>query len=596
MKNTNAKAVLGLVTGIALANTANAAVVVVNSNVTTSTTWTNNNVYRLANQVYVMPGATLTIEPGTVIASTPTVNGSGSLAVTRGAQIFVNGNEENPVIMTSTDDVATWDPLPAHPTGRDPKTGTWREAANEWGNLTIMGRGFISASCIPTNSSTCNVNNLSPMEGLIGQSKDDPNVRYGGNQDNDDSGSISYLSIRYGGRVVGLGNELNGLSLGGVGRNTDINHVEIMNNVDDGIEIWGGTVNIKHFSIWNVGDDSLDIDQGWRGKAQFGLVVQGYSVDAAQGSGVGDNCLEMDGAEGADAQPITTTTLYNLTVIGQPVSGDHGTAWRDNAHVQLRNCIFMDLGERLIQVENGDNCTTGYGFNGTPTWAQTWALPYTAAWDPEAVNQCSNPEQRYQAQSAGDPSIGQGFLAEMTDSVFFRNLNNAYNNANGSDFLGVTVAGGNAPAKGNIVAANMPIQALTRTSPIPLQGGSLTMLRVTSVDPRPAANALNSNSTAPNDGFFTQADYRGAFGPNENWLCTWTAADAYGFSVAPPAGCGAEPCPADTDGSGAVDVDDLVAVILAWGPCVECPADIDDSGTVDVDDLVAVILGWGPCS
>ena len=82
---------------------------------------------------------------------------------------------------------------------------------------------------------------------------------------------------------MGLGNELNGLSLGAIGRETDIEYVEIMNNVDDGIEIWGGAVNLKYFSVWNVGDDSFDVDQGWRGKAQFGLIVQGYSLDASQG-------------------------------------------------------------------------------------------------------------------------------------------------------------------------------------------------------------------------------------------------------------------------------------------------------------------------
>jgi hypothetical protein len=84
-----------------------------------------------------------------------------------------------------------------------------------------------------------------------------------------------------------------------------------MNNVDDGIEIWGGTVNLKYFSIWNVGDDSLDIDQGWRGKAQFGLIVQGYSLNASQGSGVGDNLIEIDGAEQSDWQPVTTASIYN---------------------------------------------------------------------------------------------------------------------------------------------------------------------------------------------------------------------------------------------------------------------------------------------
>ena len=119
-------------------------------------------------------------------------------------------------------------------------------------------------------------------------------VTGGGGNDDDDSGTISYLSLRYGGKVVGLTNELNGLSLGGIGRGTDIHHVDIMNNVDDGVEIWGGTVNLKYLNVWNIGDDTFDVDQGWRGKAQFGLIVQGHSLDAAQGSGVGDNALELE--------------------------------------------------------------------------------------------------------------------------------------------------------------------------------------------------------------------------------------------------------------------------------------------------------------
>jgi hypothetical protein len=330
------------------------ATIVVNADIATSTTWTANNIYNLASQIYVLPGATLTIEPGTVIAST--ANAGGSLCVTRGAQIFVNGTERNPVIMTSDADRATW-------VGGDPKTGTWRAACNEWGNLTICGRGYVSENLNPaTNTATPNAANYGTMEGLTPAFPGDTRVYYGGGNDDDDSGNISYLSLRYGGKVVALTNELNGLSMGGVGRGTDVHHVEIMNNVDDGIEVWGGTVNFKHLSIWNVGDDSFDVDQGWRGRAQFGLIVQGYSVPASQGSGWGDNAIEMDGAEQSDYQPVTTATIYNFTVIGcptTPVTGgtggtDHGIALRDNARVQFRNCIFTDIGERVLSFDNTD--------------------------------------------------------------------------------------------------------------------------------------------------------------------------------------------------------------------------------------------------
>jgi hypothetical protein len=276
----------------------------VTANISTSTVWTADNVYNLTTQIYVLPGATLTIEAGTTVASTPTVNGSGSLAVSKGGQIFVQGTAECPVIMTSTNDTATW-------TGGDRRTGTWREAANEWGNLTIMGAGYISEDATPGNVPTCAATNVAQMEGLTPDFPGDTKVLYGGGDDADDSGSIEYLSVRYGGRVIGLANELNGLSLGGIGSGTTVSHVEIMNNVDDGIEIWGGRFNLDHFAVWNIGDDSLDVDQGFRGRVQFGLIVQGYSLDASQGSGVGDNICEVDGAENSDWQPVTTTTFYN---------------------------------------------------------------------------------------------------------------------------------------------------------------------------------------------------------------------------------------------------------------------------------------------
>lgn len=208
--------------------------------ITVSTTWTPDNIYSLVDQIFVMPGATLTIEAGTRIASTPTADGSGSLAVTRGGKIMVLGTQDNPVVMTSSAD-----------------DGTWREAANEWGNLTIMGNGLISASHFDGEPVVVNGRpntkipdglNEKQMEGLVASFPGDTKVLYGGDNDDDDSGTINYLSIRYGGRVVGLGNELNGLSLGGIGRATDIQFVEIMNNVDDGIEIWGGAVNLKYIT------------------------------------------------------------------------------------------------------------------------------------------------------------------------------------------------------------------------------------------------------------------------------------------------------------------------------------------------------------
>ncbi len=484
-----------LIVGATATASANAAEIFVTANISTSTTWTADNVYNLQQQIYVLPGATLTIEPGTRIASTAGLG--GSLAVSRGAQIFALGENGAPVVFTSTAD-----------------NGTWREAANEWGNLTIMGAGYIAENAIPTNSAVPSASNFANMEGLqppagstIGQ--------YGGGNDDDDSGTLSFVSFRYGGSVVGNGNELNGLSLGGIGRGTDIHHIEVMNNVDDGIEIWGGTVNLKYFSIWNIGDDSLDVDQGWRGKAQFGLIVQGYSVDDVQGSGVGDNAIEMDGAEDSDWQPVTTASIYNMTVIGQPLpsAGDGLTAWRDGARVQFRNSIFMDGGETLVRPDGDDgDGASGYGHNGTLSFADIWNTPHTSL---SSINAPAGQAAFYQSQTSGN-------LAEMTDCVFFRNLDpNAYTEATAR---GVLDASNN-----NVIATASPIASIGRLAPV-VRGGKM-MTQVVSLDPTPINDAATSTSVAPVDGFFSRAAYKGAFSPDtqNNWLAGWSASAEFGF-------------------------------------------------------------------
>jgi len=516
--------------GFGLVGAASAAEILVTTDIATSVTWTANNTYNLQTQIYVLPGATLTIEAGTIIASDTGIG--GSLAVTRGAQIIANGTAQSPIIFTSKADVATW-------VGGDPKTGTARLGVNEWGNLTICGNGYISENAVVANTPAPNAANFATMEGLTESFPGDTRVRYGGGNDDDDSGSLRYVSFRYGGKVIGLNNELNGLSLGGVGRNTDINFVEIFNNVDDGIEIWGGTVNLKNFSIWNIGDDSLDVDQGWRGKAQFGLIVQGYSAVAGQGSGVGDNAIEIDGAEQSDYQPVTTTSIYNMTVIGQPISGDHGTAWRDNARAQIRNSIFMDLGERLVAFDNLDgDGGQGYGFNGTLSWANTWTTAYNAA--PATANDPIGLPGFYPAQTNGN-------LAEITDSVFYRNLNgSAYTEATARGVLPGNGTNNNVDA--GSAAIDQPIRSITRGPATTV--GSFTMLPVIGLDPRPAAAALTSVNSAPNDGFFTPAQqYRGAFSPNgtQHWLCGWTATFAYG--ITPAADLGTQYCFGDGSGT-----------------------------------------------
>jgi hypothetical protein len=536
---------------LTLASAANAAVVLISSNIDASTTWTADNVYRLQQQIYVLPGATLTIQPGTLVQSTTGLG--GSLAVCRGARIYADGTKSNPIIMTSTSD----------------DLRNWHVGANEWGNLTVLGNGLISASHfggaavtyqdgytapVVTNTKTPTGLNKKQMEGLVADGAGDPKVIYGGGDDNDNSGSISYCSFRYGGKVFGLGNELNGLSLGAIGRETDVHHIDILNNVDDGIEVWGGTVNLSFLNIWNIGDDNLDIDEGYRGKVQFGLIVQGYSAGAAQGSGVGDNCFEIDGAEDSDAQPVTTTSIYNFTVVGQPIAGDHGTAWRDGARIQYRNCIFMELGEQLIKNDNSDgDGANGYGYNGSLTWNQIWTTPYTYSASGVAPNvgtwttgDFNDPAVLYQAQTSGN-------LAEMSDCVFYNNLHaSAYTMYNTVSAL----PGSN--NINNVIATVSPIQRLVRGAAVTPYTG-LTIVPVTYINPCPANDALTSVNTAPNDGFLKPAQYRGGFSANHNWLEGWTAQDAYGMTDT-----SMNTTNGDVNDDGMVDLGDFMILGLDW--------------------------------
>ncbi|MFA6172279.1 MAG: hypothetical protein WC334_00490 [Kiritimatiellales bacterium] len=518
----NKKALMALIS-MAAAGIASAANVDITSDITTSTTWNSTNIYNLTKQIYVRSGATLTIPAGTLIKSGTAVTNGGSLAVSRGAKIYVNGTKENPVVMTSFND-----------------NGTARVACNEWGNLTLMGKGLISASSDSVrtrvdNTKTPDGDNVVQMEGIIADGTN--TVTYGGNDDNDDSGSIHYLSLRYGGKVIGLNNELNGLSLGGIGRETDIDHVEIFNNVDDGIEIWGGAVNLKYISIWNIGDDSLDIDQGWRGKAQFGLIVQGLSAQAKQGSGWGDNCFETDGAEDSDASPATTCKIANFTVIGQPdVSGggDGATVWRDNARVQYHNCLFMNIGEEIVRLDGNDtDGAQGYNYalNGVAAaggsaeemaaFQGLWSAPYTSYYaDNFVTNVYATVADMYLAQTSGNQ-------CEIRNSVMFANATDSGDKA--------TAVGVYNVAMNNVVASVPPIVALTRGSLVTYSvedNGTKTakLYPVTYIDPRATNDAVNA-AAVEQDEFLTSAPFAGGFSANNNWIEGWTAAAQYGLTT-----------------------------------------------------------------
>lgn len=523
-----------LLTTIALAYGLNvqsgqAAVISVTGPIEKSTFWTSNNVYVLEGIIFVRSNATLTVQAGTVIrgrpdADTPGANNPGTLIVTRGSKIRLLGTEQAPIIFTDMND-------DNYPGGAKSAPGyqTYNRRSAQWGGLAVCGRAYVARGTAggpaPTNIQ---------LEGLIDLGDDG---KYGGIDDDDDSGTIRYVSIRYGGYGLAANNELNGLGLAGVGRGTAISHVEIVNNLDDGLEIWGGTVNVKYVVIWNAGDDSIDIDEGYRGKLQFLFAVQGQgaTVDTV-GGGVSDRGMELDGGNAPDAsQPFCLWKMYNVTVVGKGLTGgqnqnyEHRDAnvaiyMRDNAGGQIRNGVFVDFGGWMAHVENegGTGAANAQTRFLTP-WNGTGylGLPYHRA-----------QTDGNQAEISGCVfyQFGKGDAATAVSDL-------AANAASDASSINQSVPSTNvfllASNVHNVLEpANPPIVAWTREDPSSLSNG--VVRNVTSIDPRPANAALTSPLTAPIDGFFTPVNYRGAFSPNHVWVKNWTLIDALGLISSPP--------------------------------------------------------------
>lgn len=257
-------------------------------NITSNTTLDASKVWLLKGRVSVVDGVTLTIPAGTVIkAQAGTGTDASTLIIARGGKIDAQGTSDSPIVMTSvSDNIQAGGTYPSS----GPALGI--DARGLWGGLLILGKAPSSFSGDVTELQ---------IEGIPSS---DINGLYGGNDAADNSGTLKYVSIRHGGAEIGEGNEINGLTLGGVGNGTVIDNIEVIANVDDGIEFFGGTVNASNLLVWGQGDDGLDIDQAYAGTITNGMVV----LEAAS-----DHGLEIDGPEGSAAGSFT---LKNITLVG----------------------------------------------------------------------------------------------------------------------------------------------------------------------------------------------------------------------------------------------------------------------------------------
>ncbi|MEM7101786.1 MAG: carboxypeptidase regulatory-like domain-containing protein [Bacteroidota bacterium] len=277
--------------------------------------WTNDKTYILDGFVFVNDGQTLNIQAGTIIQGKPGEGANASaLIVARGGKIMAEGTAAQPIIFTYEGD----------------NGGSAATLRGQWGGLIILGNASLNSNPGETN-----------IEGIP---TTEARGLYGGNDDNDNSGVLSYVSIRHGGTNIGSDNEINGLTLGGVGAGTTIDYVEVVANKDDGIEWFGGTARAKHLIVAFCADDALDYDEGYRGKNQFVIVHQDPTADAADRGGEHDG-----GTDPEDGTPFATPTFCNVTSIGN--SGERTITFRDNAGGFYVNSIFSGFG-RGIDIEN----------------------------------------------------------------------------------------------------------------------------------------------------------------------------------------------------------------------------------------------------
>jgi hypothetical protein len=289
--------------------------VIVEANIAANTTWTKDKIYELATRVTVLSGVTLTIQPGTVIKGQPgTGSNSTVLLVARGGRLIAEGTANEPIIFTSTRDNIV-PGLIKSPNLLPTENGLW-------GGVIILGDAPISA--VVTGNQATEVQ----IEGIP---TSDPNGLYGGNDKTDNSGTIKYVSIRHGGTLIGSGNEINGLTLGGVGSGTVIENVEIVANQDDGIEFFGGTVSVKNALVWNSFDDGLDTDQAWNGTVDNFLIV-GPNTGSA---------FELDGPEGTykdGDHKFINGTVYAGPAIADLIDFD------DRSNVKMEKIYFYGFG------------------------------------------------------------------------------------------------------------------------------------------------------------------------------------------------------------------------------------------------------------
>lgn len=445
----------GPATDVPTGSTSN--VVEVSGEISANTTWSASKIYLLRGFVFVSNNATLTIEPGTIIKGDKA--SKGTLIITRGSKINATGTVDKPIVFTSA-------------------LGAGARSQGDWGGIILLGKA-------PVNQGT----DVKIEGGLVQPTGKDEKayIYYGGADAADNSGVMKYVRIEFGGIAYSVDNEINGLTMGGVGNGTTLDYVQVYRSGDDAFEWFGGTVNAKHLLAIGTWDDDFDTDFGYSGNVQFALAQRVSTVaDQSQSNG-----FESDNnGTGTDQSPKTSAVFSNVTILG-PIkkAGDsynanfyHGAQIRRNSSISLLNSvisgfpigIYIDDTKVITAGSTSANFTTGnmviannliYGIKNTEVSVSNTAVAAAI-----------------ESKLRADNTFGSALFA----STLF---NTPY--AYGTDFA----------ASGSAAVANFTLSANSAAA----TGASFT-------------NAKVSNT------FFDKVDYKGAFG-SVNWASGWADAD-----------------------------------------------------------------------
>lgn len=463
--------------------------------------------YILNDKVWVGAGKTITIAPGTVIKGTPTGVGvqQNSLVIMKGGKINASGTATCPIVFTSTN---------------DPVNGTYPIGNRaEWGGIQILGSAQLArlgGVAIAGGGTTANGEWL--MEGLNADAR---SIFGGGATPNnsDNSGVLRYISIRHAGGATAANVELNGLSLGAVGSGTTIENIEVLSNDDDAIEWWGGTVNCKYLNFMFLNDDGYDIDLDYDGKLQF---LFGVKAPAAVAPG-GESGFEWDGDEGSSTwfggytSAVSTIkshpVVYNATIIGNgsnvgaggtgtTAGNPFGISFKADAEGEIYNSIFTGFRGGMNLQGGSDSSYVNWVNNLVKVQCNHWVG-------------CTFPASNTNVQFTGSDS-----------TKFFSENNVNTNSIAGFDYVF------NINGTTNVVSDN--------------------------IDVVPSSN-LSTSCSAPNDGFFTPAPYRGAFEAGKKpWLNKWAYTSV--INVIP----GLTPCPTDLNSDGQTNTSDFLLFVAQF--------------------------------